>query len=154
MENGAGTYLIVLRSEVSRRVQVGKLGTLELDVGYYLYVGSAFGPGGIKARVSRHHKKRKTKHWHLDYLSTILTPIEVWYTHDPQRREHNWAALLLAQRNMIPITGFGCSDCRCKAHFFYRRARPRLANFRREIARNLALHGPIRRSPAGEFAAR
>ena len=58
MDSRKGSYLLVMRSERRRRVQVGKLGTIEVNIGYYLYAGSAFGSGGIKARVSRHHKRR------------------------------------------------------------------------------------------------
>lgn len=153
METDVGTYLIVFHSENSRRVRVGKLGVIDVNVGYYLYVGSAFGPGGIKARVSRHHKKRKTKHWHLDYLSTVLTPIEVWFTYDSQRREHDWADLLLVRSDIKPVKGFGCSDCRCAAHFFFRRARPKLADFRKAITKNLTLHAPVLLGLPSDFRA-
>ena len=143
MDSRKGTYLLVMRSERSRRVQVGKLGTIELNIGYYLYAGSAFGPGGIKARVSRHHKRRKPKHWHLDYLSGALTPLEVWFTYDPVRREHDWAKLLSDQKCIKPVNGFGCSDCRCDAHFFFRQSRPKLVDFRKGISKISPAHAEI-----------
>ena len=132
-----------MRSDRSRRVQVGKLGIIELEIGYYLYAGSAFGPGGIKARVSRHLKKRKPKHWHLDYLSGALTPLEVWFTHDPVRREHDWAELLSDQKSVKPVNGFGCSDCHCEAHFFFRQSQPGVVDFRRRLTKKFPAHAEI-----------
>ncbi len=67
---------------------------ISLRQGYYIYVGSAFGPGGVNARVSRHFRNTKKLHWHIDYLRTFLRPLTVLYSHDPRRLEHQWAKLL------------------------------------------------------------
>ncbi|HYA22015.1 MAG TPA: DUF123 domain-containing protein [Thermoproteota archaeon] len=37
--------------------------------GLYLYVGSARGPGGLRARVARHLRRDKVRKWHIDYLT-------------------------------------------------------------------------------------
>ena len=42
-----GTYLLVLRADAPARVSVGSLGELEVGSGYYLYAGSALGPGAF-----------------------------------------------------------------------------------------------------------
>lgn len=90
-----------------------------LEPGYYVYVGSAFVPGGVAARVSRHLRKRKPKRWHIDYLRTHVTPSQVYISYDDERREHQWARALASTPEAQPVDGFGCSDCTCRAHLFY-----------------------------------
>jgi len=60
---------------------------LDLLPGYYIYIGSAFGPGGVRARMLRHLRADKPKHWHIDYLRefcyshllhTFTKPDNVW----------------------------------------------------------------------------
>jgi Uri superfamily endonuclease len=63
-------------------LRVGKLGILNGRSGYYVYIGSAFGPGGLQARVRRHLKAVSCLHWHIDYVRQILPIVEVWYTTD------------------------------------------------------------------------
>jgi Uri superfamily endonuclease len=53
MTSKLGTYVIVLASRTAGRVRVGKLGTFQLRPGFYVYVGSAHGPGGLRARLPR-----------------------------------------------------------------------------------------------------
>jgi Uri superfamily endonuclease len=123
-----GTYALVLRSDRDRSVQVGRWGRLQIHPGYYLYVGSAFGPGGVRARVSRHCRATKTMRWHIDYLRAFTRPVAVWCNYDPMHHEHHWAEALAQLPDMSPVTGFGCSDCRCRAHLFFSTARPRPAS--------------------------
>jgi Uri superfamily endonuclease len=40
-----------------------------LPAGRYLYCGSAKGPGGLKARLSRHMRRGKSVRWHIDRLT-------------------------------------------------------------------------------------
>ena len=54
-----GTYALVLRSDVSAATEIGRWGRLTIRPGYYVYVGSALGPGGVRARVSRHCRETK-----------------------------------------------------------------------------------------------
>ncbi len=51
MTDAKGTYVLVMRLGRLRRVRVGRLGVQEFPAGLYLYVGSAFGPGGLRARI-------------------------------------------------------------------------------------------------------
>jgi len=66
-----GTYDLV--SRFSKRLEnvVGKLGVLSAQVGYYVHVGSALGPGGLAARVGRHCRREKRLRWHVDYSSVF-----------------------------------------------------------------------------------
>jgi len=119
-----GTYCILFRSQKKRRTRIGRWGYLYIEPGYYLYVGSAFGPGGILSRVLRHCRKSKAKHWHMDYLQEFVTPVMAWHSYDPVRLEHCWARGLLKMSELNPINGFGCSDCQCQAHLLYTPTKP------------------------------
>lgn len=114
----AGTYVLILHSAHTDTIDVGRRGPLSLVPGHYAYVGSAFGPGGVLARVRRHCLAKKARHWHIDYLREVTTPVAAWYSHAPQRLEHDWARALAAMPCAVAIEGFGCSDCRCVAHLF------------------------------------
>jgi Uri superfamily endonuclease len=124
MKSEPGTYAIIFRCRTKTRMQIGRFGNTTLRKGYYIYVGSAFGPGGVHARVSRHYRKNKTPHWHIDYLRAFMSPVSVWYTHDHRRLEHRWAHAFLRMDRMIDFKGFGCSDCGCRSHLFYTRDEP------------------------------
>ena len=129
-----GTYALVFKAKRKRRLIIGKLGTLNLQHGFYVYVGSAFGPGGLKARIGHHRKNDSRNHWHIDYLSAYLPPDEAWYTTDPTRREHHWSEVLSHARGAsIPLPGFGSSDCRCISHLHFFSSRPSGKYFRRKI---------------------
>jgi len=131
----AGTYVLVLRSRRSARLPIGRLGVLALRPGHYLYVGSAFGLGGLAARVARHLRADKPRHWHLDYLRPALEPLETWWRPGPVRLEHRWALALCAAPGIsVPLAGFGASDCRCPAHLFAARS---AAGARRAIAADI-----------------
>jgi Uri superfamily endonuclease len=114
-----GTYLFILRNFSHKKFQIGRWGQIQLKAGYYIYVGSAFGPGGLKARISRHLRIKKTKRWHIDYLRNFMNPFDVWYSRENEQLEHRWAQTLHTMENMKPIQGLGCSDCRCYSHLFW-----------------------------------
>lgn len=114
-----GLYALGLRLAKTTPLSIGALGEFSLPSGLYLYVGSAWGPGGLAARVRRHLQGRGRAHWHLDYLRAVAEPVALWLK--PQEREEcRWAAHLLAHPTArIVIAGFGSSDCRCPAHLAY-----------------------------------
>ena len=66
-----GTYTLLVELPECSTVEVGALGSLDLDAGWYAYTGSALGPGGF-TRVQRHREmavgERAARHWHVDYL--------------------------------------------------------------------------------------
>jgi len=118
---------------VNLQVPVGRLGSLAIEPGYYLYVGSAFGPGGVRARVLRHWRRDKPSHWHIDYLRDYMEPVCTWISYDPVRLEHRWAKSLAVMPGMRPIIGFGCTDCQCSSHLFCTRTKPDLGHFSRVV---------------------
>jgi Uri superfamily endonuclease len=93
-----GTYALVLSSEKRKAIQVGKLGTLHVQPGFYVYVGSAFGPGGVRARLAHHMSLAKHPHWHIDYLRMHTTLKEVWYRYNRKSQEHKWAICLAGMK--------------------------------------------------------
>ncbi len=138
MKSEPGTYALVLRCPSDHRTAVGRLGTITFEKGYYVYVGSAFGPGGVLARVERHCRPDKRVRWHIDYVRTSMKVAEVWYTHYPDHQEHQWAGTLsTGGEAAASIRGFGSSDCDCKSHLFHFRHRPDLSVFRRELKRTV-----------------
>ena len=113
-----GSYALVLRNHSAARIQIGRWRNICFAAGYYIYLGSALGPGGVRARVSRHCRQKKINHWHIDYLSQFARPIGAFYSHQPNRLEHQWAQALRGTNSLSAVTGFGCSDCRCHSHLF------------------------------------
>ncbi len=138
MDSTPGTYALILQSDINTRTQIGRWGRLDVRAGYYVYIGSAFGPGGVLARVSRHCRDAKSKHWHIDYLREFTSLTSVWYSLSPKRLEHTWAKTMAGMKQMTPIEGFGCSDCKCEAHLFFTTKEPGLATFARNV------DGPIK----------
>lgn len=116
----SGTYLLFLYCENAVEIQVGKLGLFEFQPGYYHYIGSAFGSGGLKARIGHHNRISQSPHWHLDYIRPNLVLTDIWYSLDNIRHEHAWAECLYYTLGLqIPVAGLGSSDCQCRSHFLY-----------------------------------
>lgn len=114
-----GTYILILRVSRSSEIQVGKLGRFKFRDGTYAYVGSAFGPGGLAARIKHHLNLSRSPHWHIDYLRKEAVPVQIWGSAYPLKFEHRWAAVLAQSRQTTaPVPGFGSSDCRCHTHLF------------------------------------
>ncbi len=138
MHTGPGTYTLILSSAVEKPIKIGQLGTIFIKPGFYVYIGSAFGPGGLKARIKHHINHSSRPHWHLDYLSPALKLCEIWYTYDQIRREHQWATIHSQTRGSIrPLPGFGSSDCRCPSHLFFYKSKPSGNHFRRKVRAKL-----------------
>jgi len=52
-----GSYLLVLKIEKEKLIEIGRLGKFWFQKGYYIYVGSAM--NSLRARIERHRQKRK-----------------------------------------------------------------------------------------------
>lgn len=126
-ETVKGTYLLILRLDRDiARLPVGKLGVLDFPAGYYLYVGSAFGSGGLPARLAYHARREKARpHWHIDYLRKHGRLEEAWSIACSERLERLWVDALSAAPVVQPVApGFGASDSPCKSHLFFSPVRP------------------------------
>jgi Uri superfamily endonuclease len=140
-----GTYALILASTKTAPIRVGKLGSLQLQPGFYVYTGSAHGPGGLRARLAHHLKPTARPHWHIDYLRANTNPEEVWYCCGLGLWEHRWAQCLgLQQGASVPLTGFGSSDCRCETHLYFFGSRPSRAAFARSLRTIDRRHPPVR----------
>lgn len=115
-----GTYALILQILEPAAIRAGSLGIFQLVPGFYIYLGSAFGPGGIRARLKHHLSPVRSPHWHIDYLRQSAQVIDIIYRCCPDRLEHLWAAELISDPKFsIPIPRFGASDCRCPTHLFF-----------------------------------
>lgn len=144
MQSKPGTYALVMACSSEQSVEIGKCGRLRTRPGFYVYVGSAFGPGGLRSRITHHMNISRRPHWHIDYLRPLMDIVEIWYTFDIRRREHQWVDVLNSiRRSAIPLSGFGASDCCCKSHLYFFHSRPFAAGFRRQIRASLNFHSRI-----------
>ncbi len=114
-----GSYALIVEIGKQIQIKIGSLGKQSFKKGFYCYVGSARGPGGIRARISHHIKshmrEEKKHHWHIDHLLTHARPLEVWFSFS--LGEGDIADHLLAR---FPYTrGFGSTDSSRPSHLFY-----------------------------------
>ena len=122
-----GSYLLLLCLAQAVTLRIGALGDHALPPGYYLYAGSALGSGGLAARLARHMRQSKKRHWHIDYLLEAAELLEIWVVRSEERRECDLARSALALPGAgLPIPRFGASDCRCAAHLIRLERRPAL----------------------------
>ncbi len=63
-----GTYVLIAFAGQMTRLEIGRLGTFAIVPGFYAYVGSAFGSGGLRARIGHHLESTAALHWHIDFL--------------------------------------------------------------------------------------
>ncbi len=129
-ETPTGTYVLLLYLATNETITVGKLGTFGFPVGWYTYIGSAFGPGGLFGRIKHHLQPTEKPHWHIDYLRQKAVLQEIWLSPDTERREHDWVDLMIDIPDSIAfIEGFGASDSDQDTHLLYFDVRPSLDDF-------------------------
>jgi Uri superfamily endonuclease len=124
-----GTYILLLQMQEPSTIVIGKKGTFDFNAGWYAYVGSAFGSGGLAGRLKHHLAPVKKPHWHLDYLRAHAIVREVWYVASEIVYEHIWAEILTNLPNAsIPVPRFGASDCKCATHLVCLSEKPIIAH--------------------------
>jgi len=127
-----GIYVLILNLRSECRLVVGKLGRFTFPAGWYAYVGSALGSGGLAARLRHHLHRAGHPHWHIDFLRRRAGISEIWYGCGLTFDEHRWADILQCMAGTCRIApGFGSSDCRCETHLIFFAAQPAIARFRR-----------------------
>lgn len=132
-----GIYCLVFHNPACT-VRIGALGEIAFGNGWHIYVGSALGSGGL-SRLNRHialsEEKDKRPKWHVDYLLTSdAFPLRYAVFAITSLRLECLVASALGGEN---VSGFGCSDCACSSHLFYRKTNP--ADEIREVFRCLQL---------------
>ena len=131
-----GTYVLIACVSQMKRLEIGCLGAFDIVPGFYAYVGSAFGSGGLRARVGHHLESTTAPHWHINQLLRIARPVEVWYTTAHQKLEHHFADLLeKAPQSRVPIHRFGSSDYHRtrSSHLFFSKRAPSFDWFRQKV---------------------
>ena len=102
----------------SQRLQIGKLGWIDFEQGYYVYIGSA--RRAMQSRLLRHLSQKKNRFWHIDYLlstPSLGTITNIWISSEPC--ECTISQKIFQHRiGMIVRKSFGSSDCSCPAHLF------------------------------------
>jgi len=117
LPTGRGRYVLLLEVVTGVSFPVRSGATFDLRAGTYAYVGSAAGSGGVAARVSRHLRRAKQPHWHIDHL-LMRAEVRAVVCFGLQVGECALAGHLENVLGGSPVPGFGCSDCRCPSHLF------------------------------------
>ena len=120
-----GTYILFLQADKDTKIDVGYLDVVSFKKGYYIYIGSALGPGGLESRLVRHLAKKKKAHWHIDYLTVNPNFESISYMEifSLEKIECTINDILqeevLSGKQFSIIPNFGSSDCGCKSHLIY-----------------------------------
>ncbi len=119
-----GVYCLLLKN-TQCTIRVGSLGDLQFRQGFHIYVGSARGPGDLK-RVARHvrfaSEKDKVPRWHIDHLNldSHFELVGAVCAATSKDMECSLAGSIGGES----VPNFGCSDCSCGSHLFYREFSP------------------------------
>jgi len=119
----AGVYGVTIELARSVRIRIGALGLCEFPAGRYVYCGSA--QRNLAARIARHRRKRKTKRWHIDYLTShpAAKVVDVETFVAGKDGECRLVAQSRRAGGRVVVKGFGASDCPrkggCGAHLLW-----------------------------------
>lgn len=118
-EADGGTYSLLVEVAEGTTVDVGAVGTVDFEAGWYAYAGSALGSGGF-ARVDRHRElargERETRHWHVDYLlGAAATDVDAVVRTPAVDGE----CAVAGATEGDPVPAFGATDCDCPTHLHY-----------------------------------
>jgi|WetSurMetagenome_2_1015567.scaffolds.fasta_scaffold41395_5 Uri superfamily endonuclease len=119
-----GIYCLVFRNP-GCTARIGARGPVVFRNGWHCYVGSALGSGGL-SRLDRHialaASRDKQPKWHVDYLLTDerFTLLYAVCALTTERFECDLARALGEPQ----VPSFGCSDCHCGSHLFFRPVNP------------------------------
>jgi len=127
-----GVYVLVISVSKDISVNVGALGAVNFEKGLYAYVGSA--QNSLGKRIKRHLRRAKRKFWHIDYLldDDNVKILKVFHR-NAEKSDECKIANVISER-VVPIKGFGSSDCKCKSHLFKLKDYQFLREFMHEIA--------------------
>ncbi len=109
-----GIYALIMKYNGPRKnLRVGSGIVLELEQSMvYVYIGSAQGAGGIKARISRHLRKEKRLKWHIDYLTSLKETSILYIVYSCTRDSSAESRLVNTCSSILSggPNGFGASD--------------------------------------------
>ena len=111
-----GAYAMAIELADKAAVRLCGRSPITLSAGRYLYCGSAKGPGGLKARLSRHMRRGKSLHWHVDQLTEQGLVVGSWVFPGGDECE----LVQMCSYLPMPIARFGSSDCAtCRSHLLF-----------------------------------
>ena len=111
-----GAYLFIVKLENDVEIEVGSLGRLNFEKGFYIYAGSA--RKNLSARIARHKRLRKNMHWHIDYLRQVAD----FHAALPLRSADDLECELAAALKELAdweAPSFDSTDCHCSSHLFH-----------------------------------
>ncbi len=114
--SGTGAYVLLIELSAPLGLDIAGLPRAWLAPERYAYCGSAYGPGGLKARIGRHLRADKAHRWHVDRLTGAGRIVD--FRAVPDGHECDLLDRVLEVPGAaVPVPGFGSSDCRrCPAH--------------------------------------
>ncbi|MBM4053304.1 MAG: GIY-YIG nuclease family protein [Planctomycetes bacterium] len=118
-----GIYCLIIRLFQEQKIPIGKLGTYHFPTGFYVYIGSA--QNNLNHRIERHLSKTKNNRWHIDYLlhygkiTTICS-----YAGGKSLECMMGRKVGALEGAILPVKGFGSSDCSCDSHLYFFRNNP------------------------------
>jgi Uri superfamily endonuclease len=127
LRSAGGHYLLVLRLAEAATLRIGARPDVPFAAGWHVYAGSAQGSGGLAARLERHQRTDKRRHWHVDWLRSEAEVAAIWARPGATGRECGWVAALSAMGGQRQPPGFGNGDCRCPGHLVWFATLPDLA---------------------------
>ncbi|MCD6323621.1 MAG: GIY-YIG nuclease family protein [Desulfurococcales archaeon] len=101
-------YVLVIKCESRVSLGIESLGNPTLSEGMYLYVGSANIPNPL-TRDLRHFRKSKKIRWHIDYVTSVCTPLYAFLVFGLSESS---LYVLLSKSFPPAVKGFGCTDKR------------------------------------------
>ncbi|MCF6147131.1 MAG: GIY-YIG nuclease family protein [Candidatus Kuenenia sp.] len=123
-----GIYCLVITLLKAQKIQIGKLGTFHFPIGYYVYAGSA--QNNLNLRIERHLRQIKKSRWHIDYLLHHGQIITIYsYTGGKNLECVLGRKIGALQEAIMPVKGFGSSDCSCISHLYFFKKNPGSAIF-------------------------
>lgn len=121
-EENSGIYMVIIKIKETRTITTGKLKYSEYQAGYYVYAGSA--KTNLSKRIKRHrNRKKKTFHWHIDYLTASADEVQTFGIYTDKFSECD-IAKGLSDIGGSEIPNFGSSDCSCSSHLYYFKTNP------------------------------
>lgn len=118
----SGIYLLEISASSNFYVGIKKYTGIVFEKGFYYYSGSA--QKNFNSRLTRHLKREKNIHWHIDYLTTSPNcKINTLYIFEGGSKTLECELVASLQSNFPKvhlIKGFGNGDCdRCVSHLLY-----------------------------------
>ncbi len=116
LEGKKGAYVLLVLLDKALPVGAGRQKTGHLSPGIHAYVGSAYGPGGLAARIRRHFRADKKVHWHIDRLTLEASGLAAFIVEHGDECQLA-RALLETGCAEVTLEGFGSTDClTCSSH--------------------------------------